>query len=91
MTTDASSPRVHLLRTIAADLHRRIDDADRILRASLTVEDRARDARIGLVITDLAVARLSVEALEIELARQPRPMTPPPEQDRTPTLGLGMR
>ncbi len=86
MTTDASSPRVHLLRTIAADLHRRVDNANRILRASMTVEGASREQRIGLALTDLSVAMLSLEALQIELAREPRT-----DSDRTPIVGQAVR
>ncbi len=78
----SETPRIHLLRTNAADLHRRLDNANRILRAALTVDGAAREQRIGLALTDLGVAILSIEALQIELAREPRPK----DSDRTPIV-----
>ncbi len=99
MTIDASAPRIPLLRTIAADLHRRLDNANRVLRSAMTVEDKAREDRIGLSLSDLGVALLAIEALEIELARVPQPIPAVPidpgqqsisfarDPDRTPPIG----
>ncbi len=87
VTTDASSPRIHLLRTIASDLNRRIDNANRVLRAAMTVDGASREQRIGLALTDISVAMLSLEALQIELAREPQRK----DSDRTPIVGQAVR
>lgn len=72
--------------TVAGDAHRRVTEADRALRTALVVSDRAEaKRRTEMALSDLGVALLSIEALQIHLERLPVGHI---DQDKTPLHGV---
>ncbi len=82
-------PRVHLLRTMAADAYRRLDSAIITLKATGARSDSDRERDVAMALTDLDVAMMSLQAMRLAMESPgPTPFAWTPAEQAAREIGL---